>query len=255
MYFLLALLLLVVTVGTHAAAVIFARRAVGGLFRGEKRERSAGFAVARAFASVAAWYLASSSLITLGMMGQGEFLVDETSMRVHVASGGPASRAGVLEGDRIVKVAGEPITSWDQLRTVVGRSDGEPVAVEIARGSEVLTLTVIPEGVPPKMLVGPWSEHRSVGVGRAFGIGLVRPAQVVAVTFKGLRRIVTGSEKPELSGPVGIVKETSNATKASVSSGLLLAAALASYVLPLVAFASALYEILARRRAPPAPGG
>ncbi|MBZ4419717.1 S41 family peptidase [Myxococcus sp. RHSTA-1-4] len=66
----------------------------------------------------------------------------------HVFAGGPAARAGVLRGDRLVSVEGKPFrpgTAFD------GR-DGRPtrLAVERARGAAPLTLTVTPRKVNPK---------------------------------------------------------------------------------------------------------
>jgi regulator of sigma E protease len=240
MYALLALFLLVLAGAGHVGAGLLARRAATRLLPGS--------GAARGVAGVAGWYLASAMLIAMCFLSRGEVVLDETSMRVHVNPIGPAGRAGVRDGDRIVKVAGEPIRSWDQLRSVVGKGNGEAIPVEIERGGQMLALDVTPEGAPPKMLVGPWNEKRSVGVGHALAYGLVQPAKVVATTFRALWRIVAGSEHPELMGPVGIVKETSSATRDGFATGLLLAALLASYALPLVAFGSALYEILARRR-------
>ena len=125
-------------------------------------------------------------LIAMCFLSRGEVVLDETSMRVRVNPSGPAGRAGVLDGDRIVRVAGEPITSWDQLRSVVGKGAGDPIPVEIERDGQRLTLEVTPDCVPPKIMVGPWNEKRSVGVGQALAYGLVQPAKVVANTFQAL---------------------------------------------------------------------
>ena len=66
----------------------------------------------------------------------------------HVFAGGPAARAGVLRGDRIVSVEGKPFrpgTAFD------GRA-GRPTRVSVVRtrGAAPLTLTVTPRKVSPK---------------------------------------------------------------------------------------------------------
>lgn len=250
MYMLLALLLLALTAAAHAALALLARYGVSRAFGsgGADRRRAPAFGAGRGLAGVAGWYLASGLIVTVALLQRGDVVPDDTSMRVHVAAGGPAARAGIQDGDRIVTVAGEPITSWDQLKREVGKSSGNPLAVEIDRGGQALTLDVTPEGTPPKMMIVPPSEVRKLGIGSALASGLARPAKVNVNTFKGLWRMLAGAEHPELSGPVGIVKETSSASKNSVSLGLMLAATLGAYALPLVAFASVLFEILTRRR-------
>jgi regulator of sigma E protease len=249
MYILLAIALLVVAAAVHAAAVVAARRAVDRLAGDAKAPRSVGFALARGSAGIAAWYLTGSLLFTMGFLARGEHVIDDTTMRVHVAPSGPAARAGVRDGDRVMKVAGEPITSWEQLRVVVAKHPGEEIAVDVDRGGEPVTVMVTPEGSPPKILVGPWSETKKMSLGHAIGSALVAPANVVLSSFRSIMRAFSGkNDAAELTGPVGIVRETSHAAQSSLATGILLAAALAAYVLPYVAIASALYELLSRRK-------
>jgi len=71
-------------------------------------------------------------------------LVDGTAVEgllvSSVADNGPAARAGLLVGDVIVKLAGEPVTSLEALRSRlrVGRS----VAIDIARGGQARSLSI-----------------------------------------------------------------------------------------------------------------
>ncbi|HTE56535.1 MAG TPA: S41 family peptidase [Kofleriaceae bacterium] len=65
----------------------------------------------------------------------------------HVFGGGPAARAGLLRGDRIVSADGKP---FDPVRSLAGRL-GRPVALAIERvkGSRLLTVSVIPRETKP----------------------------------------------------------------------------------------------------------
>jgi regulator of sigma E protease len=248
MYILLAIVLLAVAAAVHAVAAIAARRGIDRL-AGDVKPLPPALAVARGTAGVAAWYLAGSVVFTMGFLARGETVVDDTTMRVHVAPGGPAARAGVKDGDRVLKVAGEAITSWDQLKRVVAAHPDGPIAIDVDRAGEAVTLSATPEGSPPKILVGPFSEQKKMTLGNALGSALVAPGNVVVNSLKSWVRLFAGTEHAELSGPVGIVRETSKAAESQLATGILLAALLAAYVLPYVAIASALYEILARRRA------
>lgn len=179
------------------------------------------------------YYLGVATLIALGLLMSGESIADESSMRVSVSPDGPAARAGVLNGDRIVAVGDTATPSWVTLKTEVARYAGQPVIVRVERDGAEKTLMVTPAGsgvATGKILVGPLTEKKEVTLGSALGRGLTEPFHVVAVLGRGLVRTFAGSEHPELSGPVGIVRETSRAADNAVGDGLRLVGAVAAYL-------------------------
>ena len=207
-----------------AAAVAFALLAVGrwlaGFPFGERSFRDAyrarpgaprqrvGLACARALGGIVGWYLAGSLLVGCSFLAGGETRIDETSMRVQVAPGGPADRAGIKTGDRVLAVDGEDIHDWDALKRAVASHHGEAVHVVVERSGERLTLEATPEG--GKIKIWPFAEQASVGLGRAVTVGAVTPGKMLVTNARSLVRMFTGTEKPELSGPVGIVKSTAD---------------------------------------------
>lgn len=58
---------------------------------------------------------------------------------------GPAARAGLRRGDRVVSVAGQPVKTWTEMLTEVQLSDGAPVRLEYVRGGATNTVEVTPE--------------------------------------------------------------------------------------------------------------
>jgi regulator of sigma E protease len=60
-------------------------------------------------------------------------------------SDSPAERAGLQMGDQFVSIEGIPIYSSDQLRELIGKRADQPRKSQVRRGSETLTLTVVPE--------------------------------------------------------------------------------------------------------------
>lgn len=60
-----------------------------------------------------------------------------------VDPGGPAASAGVLEGDVITALVGQPVDSLEELLgTLRGTEPGKPVSITIERGGELRTVTV-----------------------------------------------------------------------------------------------------------------
>lgn len=207
-------------------------------------------------------YLFASVLMFFGFVLGGNLVVDETSMRVNIAPDGPAARAGIVKGDRIVSVNGEGIRDWDHLKRVVSGHAGDKIDVEIDRGSERLHVFPVPmrEGdTKGKILIGPYAAVQPVTVAEAAVLSVTEPPKVVYSLVKGVARMIAGKEKPELSGPVGIVKETADAAKTGAHQYLKLLGALSAYLggfnlLPVPALDGGrllflLFEAASRRRA------
>lgn len=224
-----------VAVGRWIATRLFGIR---GSFRemvntGAERGRPA-LAFARAASAMVFVYLACVLMFIPGL-ADGKATVDETSMRVTVATGGPADRAGIQSGDRIVSVNGEAPRDWDHLKKMVGAHPNAEIEVEVERAGERRTFHVTTVG--PKMMVGPFVETKKLSTGELFAASFASPFEVARSFFRGLARMVAGSEKPEVSGPVGVSKEVNAAAQNGTAVFLRLIAALASYQAVFVCFA------------------
>jgi regulator of sigma E protease len=94
-----------------------------------------------------------------------------------VATGMPAYKAGLKEGDRIEAVDGKPITSWDELPLAFHGLVDHPVRLSVRRGSRMLEISVTP--MDPE------------GRGRENGrIGIEPPRHSTYVERHGLRESV-----------------------------------------------------------------
>lgn len=230
-----------------------ASRAFGirGFRRGtttEEERGRPGLAFARAGAGIFGVYLACVLLFVPGFAG-GTSVVDDVSMRVKVATGGPAARAGIVDGDRIVAVNGETPKDWDHLKRLVAAHPDETLAVEVDRGGVRRSFAVTTVG--PKMMVGPFVEHRSLSAGEVLGSAFAAPAGVAGAFFRGLARTIGGTERAEVSGPVAIRQEVGRAEREGTATAFRLVAALAAYqavFLDLALLAVAFVTGLASRR-------
>ena len=89
--------------------------------------------------------------------------------------------------------------------------------VIVQRGQEHITLKITPQlkDGGGKIGVTPIEKVVPVGMREALSDSVRMPFEVVQELVSGLARIITGKEKPDFKGPVGIVKETSKAAERS----------------------------------------
>ncbi len=164
----------------------------------------------------------------------GAFMIGGETTRVQVMEKSAAAVAQMQDGDRIVSINGQKITRWEQIPEMILPSANKKMTVVVERNGEMKTLTVKPEpkgkdgggqiGVRPTSMVPP------MGFKEAAVESAIYPAKVVQALVVGLARIVTGKDKPEVTGPVGIVRETSRAAERGPADYLWLLGLLSAYL-------------------------
>ncbi|HEX7666401.1 MAG TPA: M50 family metallopeptidase [Polyangiaceae bacterium] len=165
-------------------------------------------------------YFFASILFFFGFLIAGRLDINEDSLKVNVNAGGPSYAAGIRDGDTILEMDGHAVYNWGDIKAAVGAHPTDPVDVLVDRNGEKLHFspTPVPKGqkYEGKIEVGPFSQMVKVGPAEAAMLSVVAPAKVVYGTVTGLARLIMGKEKAELSGPVGIVKETAEQAKSGV---------------------------------------
>jgi regulator of sigma E protease len=183
------------------------------------------------FAGPLANYLFASVLFFAAFMIGGKHIL---TTKIELMDGGAAKAAQMKDKDEIVAIDGVPVKTWDELRDRIFKNPNKPLAVEVLREGKPLVVTVTPEpkaeggggqiGVRPVSIVVPVSARE------AAVDAVVYPAKVVKILVVSLARIITLKDKPQLAGPVGIVKQTKLAAEVSWAAYLEFLAMLSAYL-------------------------
>lgn len=124
-----------------------------------------------------------------------------------------ASSAGLVDGDKVVKVNGQPISTWEQLSTQIFNNPNKTVTFEVERpaGNEIIELTpkaVEQEGGPPYGQIGVMRSIEKNPL-QAVVYGVEETYNMIITIGKLVGKLVTGQFSIDaLSGPVGIYKTT-----------------------------------------------
>jgi regulator of sigma E protease len=125
-----------------------------------------------------------------------------TTVVRRVIPGTPAQRAGLHRGDVVITVNGEKVSGATLVNRIAG-SGGRPITFTVRRQGRLVKL----RAVKPMKISG---DSLPVAIGGAAELGWRITRDIVV---NGLGRLFVGRGTKEVSGPVGIVKGSSDAYK------------------------------------------
>ncbi|WP_448952025.1 M50 family metallopeptidase [Labrys neptuniae] len=146
---------------------------------------------------------------------------------------GPAAKAGLRKGDRIVEVNGTKVTLFDQLPDLISAEAGRPVKLTIDRGSESFDVSVTPEMRTLAMPDGKTVQRAIIGIGPG-GMSRLDPAsalwqgtketgQGIGASAKFIYDLFAGRGDPkQVTGIVGIAVASKTITETVGLVGLIL---------------------------------
>ncbi|WPD21178.1 MAG: RIP metalloprotease RseP [Candidatus Electrothrix scaldis] len=132
-----------------------------------------------------------------------------------------AEKAGLKNGDLVLSIDGQAVSTWTQISNAVKDSQGKELRIEIQRGEETLTITASPamdkvknifgEEVGERYLLGisrsEELEYKKTSVLEAIKYAFIQTWNLIVLTLLGLvkiiQRVVPASE---LGGPIRIAE-------------------------------------------------
>ncbi len=138
-----------------------------------------------------------------------------TSRVGDVKEGFPAHKAGIIAGDLITEINGEPIWRWQDLVAIIQKSAGKQLRVEVERDGQKLFFDLAPimETEYYQIGINISEDPRDVkyehyGPLKAVWMGCKSSYDITAGFFSGLSMFFSGEISPTdmVAGPIGIYK-------------------------------------------------
>ncbi|HTP24055.1 MAG TPA: M50 family metallopeptidase [Anaeromyxobacteraceae bacterium] len=136
-----------------------------------------------------------------------------------LVAAGAAEQAGLRTGDRILAVDDRSVATWDELVAEIVTRPRKPVKFSVRRGTSIINIVATPQGV---------SGRGRLGIEQASRIARASPPEALAMGFRftneragdilsGLGQMLTGRQRAELRGPVGIAEEMAHSARAGAA--------------------------------------
>ena len=125
-------------------------------------------------------------------------------------AGSPAARSGLEAGDRIVRIGNTDISRWSDISQAVAPYSHDVVTVEIERDGQRQGVEMVPEidSTSKKAMLGvmPLTTKESHGFLESGAMAVQRTGRICRLMLVGLYQMVTGEEKAEVAGPIGVAQ-------------------------------------------------
>nr|CRH05175.1 Putative zinc metallopeptidaseRseP peptidase. Metallo peptidase. MEROPS family M50B [Candidatus Magnetococcus massalia] len=133
----------------------------------------------------------------------------------------PAMEAGLKPGDKITRIDEVAIDRWDQMSKLIRVSEGRALALEVEREQKLLRLSITPRIKEVKNLFGEPTKRALIGispskdamamthygVGEAFGLGVDKTWEMIALTFKSVWKLIMQViPADQIGGPIMIAQ-------------------------------------------------
>ncbi|MBM4324774.1 MAG: RIP metalloprotease RseP [Deltaproteobacteria bacterium] len=149
-----------------------------------------------------------------------------------LSSGLPAEKAGLKQGDLIISIDNMGVTTWDDVVSIVRKSEGKELSIKIKRNGEMIEFKIIPEiskDPPPQGektlyvigIVAPLEEmtfrYKRIGPLEAIYEGSLQTWHLTKLMMVVLWKMVSGDISPKtIGGPIQIAQEAGKQGKKGI---------------------------------------
>lgn len=168
-----------------------------------------------------------------------------------VRAGSPAERAGIHQGDVVLRADGKRIDSFGDLQMTVLLHSGTPMEIVVRRAGRDVRLTATPERGPVVDQLGHVQHLGTLGLEykrrpgdvqvrrygpiQAVGVGVERTWERITTTVEYIGRLVSGRETAEqLSGPLGMAQLSGDIAKKTAEASPNVPAMLANWAITML---------------------
>ena len=140
-----------------------------------------------------------------------------------LSPGLPADRAGLRQGDVIVSIDGTSVSTWENISSIIRKSEGKELTLRVRRNEEILEFKILPEisketPAPEEKtayvigIMAPYEEmtfrYKRVGVAEALSEGVTQTWLWTKLTVVVLAKIVTGEISSKMiGGPIEVARQ------------------------------------------------
>ena len=146
--------------------------------------------------------------IVVGVLGFTTTTIDT------VSEGSPAETAGIVAGDEITAIDGQPIEAWTDVSAAIASAEGGQIIMTVQRDGRILEAAVTPEQTQDGAYLIGITSRVSHNPFRAVAEGAKSTWNITVSMFQTLSQLFTGQLGADsLSGPVGMVQMVSQTTQ------------------------------------------
>ena len=155
----------------------------------------------------------------------------------NISENSSAQSAGLIEGDKILEIANISINSWDEIKPMVLKTDGQ-IELKIERDGKTHLISLTPKLSENRNIFGETIHEKLIGISpigevttlyltgtKPFIYAYNETIKSATLILKSLQKMVEGVISPkEMGGVISIVQITSSAAKSGIVTLFLLTA-------------------------------
>jgi regulator of sigma E protease len=133
----------------------------------------------------------------------------------------PAAKAGLLIGDRIKSIDAVEINTWNEITANLKEKADKQAVFTVERGSYTFDVTMVVEKNPVTgtgiIGISQFIEKSEIGFLKAVYLGVEASIVQTSMSVAYLIDKLISLEKPDISGPIGIIKAMGDTTKLGIA--------------------------------------